>query len=103
MNVSTIAVAIAASMISVSAAAQTTTAVGPGTAGSPHVKTEWKISGATIVASMSGASTAIAKAGTSAPSTLIGLSTLYTARSSAGAPARAGSVSVAPSSAAMSR
>ena len=48
MNVSTIAIAIATSVLSVSAAAQTTTAVGPGTAGSPHVKTVWTISGATI-------------------------------------------------------
>lgn len=48
MNVSTIAIAIATSVLSVSATAQTTTAVGPGTAGSPHVKTVWTISGATI-------------------------------------------------------
>ena len=48
MNATTIAVAIATSVLSISAAAQTTTTIGPGTAGSPHVKTEWKINGATI-------------------------------------------------------
>lgn len=46
--VSTLALAVAATLLSTSANAQTTTETGTGGGGSPHVKTAWSIAGANI-------------------------------------------------------
>lgn len=46
--VSTLAFAVAATLLSTSAGAQTTTETGKGSGGSPHVKTAWSIAGATV-------------------------------------------------------